>query len=231
MDGKRGVSYVLAVTLVVSRFQFVWPIVSCKLRRPSAKGLDATWRFFGAMARCASCRPKQHGRDDRACGPALTDDRRDAVPGLHYRVTRGIFVDPARVRAPKDKGRASENQISFVRRELVRRGSLHVAQQDAQRKRRALVALTSPARASTASTRTGAARGVRARGERGDAPTRRAAPFDVPTWTEAKVHPDHHVQVARALYLEYRRASSAGPCACAPTGASVRIYLGPDGTR
>jgi hypothetical protein len=25
-------------------------------------------------------------------------------------------------------------------------------------------------------------------------------PFDVPRWTEAKVHPDHHVQVARALY-------------------------------
>jgi hypothetical protein len=24
--------------------------------------------------------------------------------------------------------------------------------------------------------------------------------FDVPTWTEAKVHPDHHIQVSRALY-------------------------------
>jgi hypothetical protein len=26
------------------------------------------------------------------------------------------------------------------------------------------------------------------------------APFDVPTWNRAKVHPDHHVQVAHALY-------------------------------
>jgi hypothetical protein len=26
------------------------------------------------------------------------------------------------------------------------------------------------------------------------------APFDVPLWTPAKVHPDHHIQVARALY-------------------------------
>ncbi len=25
-------------------------------------------------------------------------------------------------------------------------------------------------------------------------------PFDVPTWTQAKVHPDHHIQVARSLY-------------------------------
>ena len=25
-------------------------------------------------------------------------------------------------------------------------------------------------------------------------------PFDVPTWSQAKVHPDHHVQAARALY-------------------------------
>jgi hypothetical protein len=26
------------------------------------------------------------------------------------------------------------------------------------------------------------------------------APFDVPRWTAPKVHPDHHVQVAQALY-------------------------------
>jgi hypothetical protein len=26
------------------------------------------------------------------------------------------------------------------------------------------------------------------------------APFDVPRWSEPKVHPDHHVQVARSLY-------------------------------
>jgi hypothetical protein len=25
-------------------------------------------------------------------------------------------------------------------------------------------------------------------------------PFDVPLWTEAKVHPDHHIQVRRSLY-------------------------------
>jgi hypothetical protein len=30
-----------------------------------------------------------------------------------------------------------------------------------------------------------------------DAPT---TPFDVPHWTDAKVHPDHHVQVLRSLY-------------------------------
>jgi hypothetical protein len=27
-----------------------------------------------------------------------------------------------------------------------------------------------------------------------------AGPFDVPRWTRAKVHPDHHVQVAYVLY-------------------------------
>lgn len=27
-----------------------------------------------------------------------------------------------------------------------------------------------------------------------------STPFDVPSWTKAKVHPDHHIQVARALY-------------------------------
>ncbi len=28
----------------------------------------------------------------------------------------------------------------------------------------------------------------------------RDAPFDVPRWADPKVHPDHHVQVARSLY-------------------------------
>lgn len=26
------------------------------------------------------------------------------------------------------------------------------------------------------------------------------APFDVPRWAKAKIHPDHHAQVGRALY-------------------------------
>jgi hypothetical protein len=53
------------------------------------------------------------------------------------------------------------------------------------------------------------------------------SPFDVPTWSEAKVHPDHHVQIQKALYsvptrfigkvLEVRFDRS-----------SVRLYLGAD---
>jgi hypothetical protein len=38
---------------------------------------------------------------------------------------------------------------------------------------------------------------------RDEKPAMRPVPttvFDVPTWTKAKVHPDHHVQVAKALY-------------------------------
>ena len=41
--------YVLIVTLVVSRYQFVWPTF-LQTTEAVCEGLDATWRFFGAMA-------------------------------------------------------------------------------------------------------------------------------------------------------------------------------------
>ncbi len=97
--------YVLVVTLVVSRFQFVLAHVSANHERPSAKASTRPWRFFGRDGPCA--RARQHGRDDRA---SRTRSRaRSSQRSQDYVQTRGIFVDPARVRAPKDKGRV-ENQ-------------------------------------------------------------------------------------------------------------------------
>ncbi len=58
------------------------------------------------------------------------------------------------------------------------------------------------------------------------ATARAARRSDVPTWTEAKVHPDHHVQVARALYSVPTRFIGRTVRTCAPTRSTVRIYLG-----
>ena len=49
-------------------------------------------------------------------------------------------------------------------------------------------------------------------------------PFDVPTWTDAKVHPDHHVQVARALYYVQTRFVGRSVRFRADR-CTVRIYL------
>ncbi len=51
------------------------------------------------------------------------------------------------------------------------------------------------------------------------------APFDVPTWTDAKVHPDHHIQVARALYSVPTRYLHKTVRVRADR-TTIRIYLG-----
>lgn len=49
--------------------------------------------------------------------------------------------------------------------------------------------------------------------------------FDVPSWTEAKVHPDHHIQVARALY-SVPTAYLHKRVRVRSDSKTVRIYLG-----
>jgi hypothetical protein len=51
------------------------------------------------------------------------------------------------------------------------------------------------------------------------------APFDVPLWSTAKVHPDHHVQVQKALYSVPTRYIGKTVEVRADR-SSVRLYLG-----
>ena len=157
------------------------------------EGLDAAWRFFGAMARVLVPdnmtaiveRRRRAGAQARRCVPRLHAGARHASS-----IRRGCA-------SPKDKARV-ENQVALRARELVRRRVVHCASRtrvEAPRTGRA----TSPGRASTA--RRDKCRAERSRrDEKGAMLPPPSAPFDVPVWTDAKVHPDHHVQVARALY-------------------------------
>jgi hypothetical protein len=52
-------------------------------------------------------------------------------------------------------------------------------------------------------------------------------PFDVPTWTGAKVHPDHHVQVQKALYSAPTRLIGK-TLDVRSDRTSVRLYVGLD---
>jgi hypothetical protein len=51
------------------------------------------------------------------------------------------------------------------------------------------------------------------------------APFDVPTWTEAKVHEDHHINVGRALYSMPTRCIGR-TVRVRVDRTLVRVYLG-----
>jgi transposase len=183
--------WALIVTLSFSRYQFVWPTFA-QTTAAVCEGLDRAWWFFDAMCRTVvPDNTKAIVKDPDALNPSLV------AAFLDYVQARGIFVDPARIRSPKDKARV-ENQVPYVRESWFdgeKFADLADARRRAEHWSREIA-------------------GMRVHGTTHQVPrelfesTEKAAmlppptePFDVPAWIdEAKVHPDHHIQVARALY-------------------------------
>lgn len=190
-DGKRRKLHVLIVTLAMSRYQFVWPTF-VQTTEALVEGLDAAWRFFGGVTHRVvldntSAAIVRASAQDPTINPSFAE----------YAQARGFFIDPARVRHPRDKARV-ENQVPFVRERWFAGESFSDD----------IALLRDAAQAWSRDVAGGRIHGTTRRvprevfaGEEQQfllpAPT---DPFDVPRWSEPKVHPDHHVQVARALY-------------------------------
>lgn len=189
--GHRRKLWVLIVTLPMSRYQFVWPTFSQTLEA-LCEGLDAAWRFFGGVVRRVVL-------DNMSAAIVRADAKNPGVnPSFsEYAQARGFFVDPARVRHPRDKARV-ENQVPFVRERWFAGESFTDD----------LVVLRASAESWSRDVAGTRIHGTTRRVPREvfDSEERSAllpapdSPFDVPRWSEVKVHPDHHVQVARALY-------------------------------
>ena len=189
--GKRRKLWALVVTLVYSRYQFVWPTFR-QTTEAVCEGLDRAWMFFGGMpTTMIPDNTKAMIKDVDALNPTLV------AAFLDYVQARGIFVDPARVRSPKDKARV-ENQVPFVRENWFD-GETFTDLADAR---------------TSAETWCRDVAGARVHGTTRQLPrdafastekaTMRPPPdslYDVPVFIpKAKVHPDHHIQVAHALY-------------------------------
>ncbi len=189
--GKRRALWALIVTLSFSRLQFVWPTFR-QTTEAVCEALDRAWGFFGAMP--ISIIPdntKAMIKDPDALSPILVD------AFLDYVQARRLFVDPARVRSPKDKPRV-ENQVAYVRESWFD-GESFVDLGDARRSAELWCREIAGARVH------GTTR--RVPHELFESVEKLAmrpppdAPFDVPTWFDkAKVHPDHHIQILHALY-------------------------------
>jgi hypothetical protein len=115
---------------------------------------------------------------------------------VEYAQSRGFVVDPARVRRPQDKPRV-ERTVPFVRQSFFA-GETFVDLADAQRRaeqwcrKRAGMRMHGTIQARPAEV---------FRVE--EQPRLRPAPtgvYDVPIYATAKVHRDHHIEVARSLY-------------------------------
>jgi transposase len=189
--GRMRALWALIVTLSFSRYQFVWPAF-LQTTDTVCEGLDRAWWFFGAMSKTIV--PDNMSsviKASDALNPTLV------ASFLDYVQARGIFVDPARVRSPKDKPRV-ENQVSYVRESWFD-GETFTDLDDARR---------------SAEHWSREIAGLRVHGGTRKVPQTvfeeveklamlapPSEPFDVPLWADhAKVHPDHHVQIARALY-------------------------------
>lgn len=188
--GKRRALYALIVTLGFSRYQFVWPTF-VQTTEAVCEGLDAAWRFFGGVVRHLIVdNLKPVIETPHALGGKVND------AFAEYAEARGLFVDAARVRSPKDKARV-ENQVAYVRESWFAGESLVGLDAWRNDARRWCVEV---AGARVHGTTRRVPREVYDSEERACMQPAPTDVFDVPMWVESKVHPDHHIQVKRALY-------------------------------
>lgn len=215
-EGKRRRVWALIVTLSSSRYMHVWPTFTQTVDDVCA-GLDAAWRFFGGV-------PK-HVILDNASSMVIRASKTDPTLNRAFRdytEARKIFADTARARTPKDKARV-ENQVPYVR-ERCFAGEVFTADLGVIR-RHAETWCRDLAGARVHGTTRQVPRQVYERDELPHMQPPPATAFDVPQWCDPKVHPDHHVQVLKALYSVPTRYIGKTLDARADR-SSVRLYLG-----
>jgi transposase len=189
-SGRRRVVHGLVFTACYSRHCFVW-LTYRQTTLDVIDGFEAAWRFFGGVF--ATVIP-----DNLA---AVVDAADPLAPRLNqafveYAQSRGFRVDPARVRRPQDKPRV-ERAVSFVQRSFFA-GESFVDLADAQRRAEAWCLERA---------------GMRVHGTTQCRPLEvfcaeeqpRLLPvptevYDLPLYVRPKVHRDHHIEVAKALY-------------------------------
>lgn len=188
--GRDRVVHALIFTAVFSRHCFVW-LTHRQTIESVIAGCEAAWGFFGGVFKTL-IPDNMKTIVERA--DALEPRLNQAF--VEYAQARGFLIDPARVRSPQDKPRV-ERQVQFVRGSFFA-GETFIDLADAQRR----AEVWCRERAGLRVHGTTQARPVEVftadeQPRLGPAPTE---VYDVPVYASAKVHRDHHVEVAKALY-------------------------------
>jgi transposase len=189
-DGRRRVVWALIFTACYSRHCFVWLSLRQSLDDVIA-GFEAAWGFFGGVFRTVI--PDNLKAIVTAADP-LEPRLNEAF--VEYAQARGFHVDPARVRRPTDKPRV-ERAVQSVRNSMwagetfrdLADAQRHAEQWCRGRAGRRVHGTTQCAPAELFA--------LEEQPRLLSAPTAR---YDVPIYVSAKVHRDHHVEVAKALY-------------------------------
>jgi hypothetical protein len=188
--GRNRVCQALIFTAVYSRHTFVWLSVDQTTATVIA-GCEAAWAFYGGIFKVVI--PDNMSSVVNKANP--TDPRFNQA-FIEYAQSRGFVVDPARVRTPTDKPRV-ERTVPFVRNSFFA-GEVFIDLADAQR--RAVLWCVGRAGLRTHGTTQCRPAELFALEEKTHLLAGPAAPYDVPVYVTAKVHRDHHIEVAKALY-------------------------------
>jgi transposase len=190
IDGRRKVVWALVFTASYSRHCFVW-LSHRQTIDDVIDGFEAAWGFFGGVFRTViPDNLKAVVIDADPLAPRLNE------AFVEYAQARGFHVDPARVRRPQDKPRV-ERAVQFVRNSMWA-GETFADLADAQRHAEQWCSGRAGQRVH-GTTQCPPVELFRLEEQPRllPAPTGR---YDLPIYTTAKVHRDHHIEVAKALY-------------------------------
>lgn len=177
-------------TAVLSRYRFVFPVFK-ETTQTAIEACEAAWQFFGGIFRALIV--------DNTKAIVHTADPLGArliAAFLEYSQARGFVVDTTRVRSPRDKARV-ERAVATVRDDCFAGENLQDLDAARELARTWCLEEYGMRRHSTT---------LRMPREYFEAEelTALAPPpddvYDIPLWTEPKVHRDQHAQVAKALY-------------------------------
>jgi transposase len=190
VQARRRVVHALVLVAVLSRHMFVW-LTFTQTTEDVIEGLENAWEFFkGIFAVLVPDNLKPVITKAEPTEPRINDTF------LEYSQDRGFLIDAARVRHPRDKARC-ERQVPYVRSRFFA-GEDFVDLSDANR-RAVSWCLDEAGGRVHGTTRCKPLEAFMALEQPVLIPTPEER-YDTPHTAEPKVHPDHHVEVLRALY-------------------------------
>ena len=187
---RRRVLHGLIFTACYSRHCFVWLTFSQTIEAIIV-GFEEAWAAFGGVFRTVI--------PDNMAG--IVDKANPTEPRINaafadYAAARGFGIDAARVRRPQDKPKV-ERVVPYVRRSFFA-GENFIDRDDAQAHAELWCRTTAGMRIhGTTAARPAEVFRVDELPALLPAPTE---PYDLPIYATPKVHRDHHIEVARALY-------------------------------
>lgn len=188
--GRRQRFRAWIFTAVRSRHRFVYPVLQ-ETTASAIEACEAAWEFFGGVFKVViPDNTKAIVNEADPLEPKLV------LGFLEYAQSRGFHVDPTRVRAPRDKARV-ERSVQTVRDDGYGGEEPRSLEQARALGRSWCLEEYGLRRHSTTQ------RLPREHFEAEERPLLLPAPserYDVPQWSEPRVAPDQHAQVAKALY-------------------------------